>query len=119
MNSLLVVTLDITKQKQVESELKQMKTLLEGKKCYQVYHKRGKPCEPCPSIKCLETGKVEIEEINVQDGHTEGDNLIIEATDVLKNVCRSEDIIARWAVMSLLYYFQIQIEKQQKKLLNG
>ena len=39
---------------------------LEGKKCYQVYHKQNLPCDPCPSLRCLETGKVEREEINPQ-----------------------------------------------------
>ncbi len=103
VNSVLVVTRDITEQKQIEGELKQTKNLLEGlfesiqdgisvlnsdlsirytnrtiktwhesdlplegKKCYQVYHKRAVPCDPCPSTRCLETGNVEIEEIQVQ-----------------------------------------------------
>jgi PAS domain S-box-containing protein len=32
---------------------------LEGKKCYQVYHKRDRACEACPTIKCIKTGKTE------------------------------------------------------------
>ncbi|RXG62741.1 PAS domain S-box protein [Candidatus Atribacteria bacterium 1244-E10-H5-B2] len=32
---------------------------LEGKKCYEVYHNADKPCDPCPSLRCLESGKTE------------------------------------------------------------
>ncbi|OWZ84438.1 diguanylate cyclase domain-containing protein [Natranaerobius trueperi] len=225
VNTILVITRDVTKQKQDEKKLHQTKNLLEGlfesiqdgisvlnfdlsirytnktiktwyesdlplegKKCYQAYHKREVPCDPCPSIKCLQTGKVEVEEINVQTdigemwielysyplfeegydeptgvvefvrditdkkqteervrylsfhdtltglynrtyfeeefkridvdrqypisiiiadidglklvndehGHDAGDTLIIEAANLLKSVCRREDIIARW-----------------------
>jgi len=32
---------------------------LEGKKCYQAYHGRNQPCSPCPSRRCLQTGKTE------------------------------------------------------------
>jgi len=32
---------------------------LEGKKCYEVYHNSKKPCNPCPSLRCLESGKTE------------------------------------------------------------
>ncbi len=33
---------------------------LEGKKCYEVYHNADKPCEPCPTLRCLESGKTEL-----------------------------------------------------------
>ena len=33
---------------------------LEGKKCYEVYHNADKPCDPCPSLRCLESGKTEL-----------------------------------------------------------
>ena len=32
---------------------------LEGKKCYEVYHNADKPCDPCPTLRCLESGKTE------------------------------------------------------------
>ncbi len=34
---------------------------LEGKKCYEAYHKKDKPCAPCPTLRCLKTGKTERE----------------------------------------------------------
>ena len=34
---------------------------LEGKKCYEVYHNKDKPCDPCPTVRCLKTGKTERE----------------------------------------------------------
>ncbi len=38
---------------------------LEGKKCYQAYHNREFPCDPCPSLLCLQSGVMENEEICV------------------------------------------------------
>jgi PAS domain S-box-containing protein len=32
---------------------------LEGKKCFQCYRNNDKPCEPCPTIRCVKTGKTE------------------------------------------------------------
>jgi len=32
---------------------------LEGKKCYEVYQNADKPCEPCPTLRCWESGKTE------------------------------------------------------------
>ncbi|WP_462272751.1 PAS domain S-box protein [Methanohalophilus sp.] len=34
-------------------------TPLEGKKCYEAYHDRDKPCIPCPILRCRETGDTE------------------------------------------------------------
>jgi len=34
---------------------------LEGKKCYEAYHKKDKPCDPCPTLRCLKTGETERE----------------------------------------------------------
>ncbi len=36
---------------------------LEGKKCFQVYHNGRGPCDPCPTLRCLETGRTEREEV--------------------------------------------------------
>ncbi|BAI61619.1 putative histidine kinase [Methanocella paludicola SANAE] len=30
-----------------------------GKKCYQAYHGRSEPCEPCPSIRAIKTGSTQ------------------------------------------------------------
>lgn len=32
---------------------------LEGNKCFRVYHSRSRPCKICPTIRCLESGKME------------------------------------------------------------
>ncbi|MBN1796358.1 MAG: PAS domain S-box protein [Sedimentisphaerales bacterium] len=32
---------------------------LVGKKCYKAYHDADKPCEACPSLRCMKTGKPE------------------------------------------------------------
>ena len=32
---------------------------LEGKKCFQCYHNRETPCDPCPTIRALKSGKTE------------------------------------------------------------
>ena len=34
---------------------------LEGRKCYKVFHERETPCDRCPSIKALRSGKLEME----------------------------------------------------------
>ncbi len=32
---------------------------IEGKKCFQVYHNRTAPCNPCPTMRCMNSGKLE------------------------------------------------------------
>ncbi len=39
---------------------------IEGKKCYVCYQDRDKPCDPCPSLKAMRTGRVEQ---NIVSGH--------------------------------------------------
>jgi len=34
---------------------------LEGKKCYEVYHGRSQACEICPTLRALNTGKLEVD----------------------------------------------------------
>ncbi len=34
---------------------------LVGKKCYECYHNQSAPCEPCPTLRCLQSGKTERE----------------------------------------------------------
>ena len=34
---------------------------LEGKKCYVCYHDSDKPCDPCPTIRCIASGQTEQE----------------------------------------------------------
>ena len=34
---------------------------LEGRTCYECYHNNDKPCDPCPTLRCIETGKTERE----------------------------------------------------------
>ncbi len=40
---------------------------LVGKKCYEVYHLRKMPCEVCPSLRTLKTGKTAVETKALQD----------------------------------------------------
>jgi PAS domain S-box-containing protein len=37
------------------------KTPLAGKKCYECYHDKKEPCDPCPTLKALESGELESE----------------------------------------------------------
>jgi len=32
---------------------------LEGRKCYSAYHNRKRPCDPCPTLRCIKSGRVE------------------------------------------------------------
>jgi len=32
---------------------------LEGEKCYECYHDADKPCDPCPTLRCIESGETE------------------------------------------------------------
>ncbi len=34
---------------------------LEGKKCHLCYHNRNEPCDPCPTIRCIQSGRAERE----------------------------------------------------------
>jgi PAS domain S-box-containing protein len=36
-----------------------LNTPLEGKKCYEVYHNKKEPCDPCPTMRCITSGKTE------------------------------------------------------------
>jgi len=36
---------------------------LEGKKCYQAYHDRSEACEVCPTLRALDSGKLEVDEV--------------------------------------------------------
>lgn len=38
---------------------------LEGKKCFQAYHHKEEPCDFCPTTRCLETGRMEREEVRI------------------------------------------------------
>ena len=49
---------------------------LVGKKCYKAYQKRELPCDDCPSLRCLETGRVETGEKTIT--HSSGERRWIE-----------------------------------------
>lgn len=36
---------------------------LAGKRCYQAYHNRDAACPSCPTLRCMQTGRVECEEV--------------------------------------------------------
>ncbi len=42
---------------------------LTGKKCYHCYHNSDSPCDPCPTLRCLETGKTEVEIVKGPPGN--------------------------------------------------
>lgn len=41
---------------------------LEGKKCYTCYQNREAPCVPCPSLRCMESGHTERDEVSGSPG---------------------------------------------------
>jgi PAS domain S-box-containing protein len=43
------------------NEWYRVNTPLEGRKCYEVYHNRSKPCDKCPTYRAFKTGKTEID----------------------------------------------------------
>ncbi|MBN1918638.1 MAG: PAS domain S-box protein [Verrucomicrobia bacterium] len=48
--------------RQVNAVLEQWyaaKLPLEGKKCYECYHNADRPCEPCPTLRCIRSGRTE------------------------------------------------------------
>ncbi len=38
---------------------------MEGKKCYELFHHRPRPCFSCPALKCMKTGRVETRQITM------------------------------------------------------
>lgn len=42
-----------------------------GKKCYEVYHQRRKPCENCPTIRALNSGQKHFEIFNIKNSSSE------------------------------------------------
>lgn len=43
---------------------------IEGRKCYQLMHKRESPCEICPTFEAFETEKTVVSEWDCDNGHT-------------------------------------------------
>lgn len=41
---------------------------LEGQKCYEAYHGRRQPCDICPTLRAMQTGRLEMDEIPLTDG---------------------------------------------------
>ena len=67
-----VLTTDLTISR-VNDVMKQwyMKNLpLEGKKCYECYHNSDKPCDPCPTLRCIKSGQTEREIVRGLPGST-------------------------------------------------
>jgi PAS domain S-box-containing protein len=62
--SILDTDLTVVRVNKVMRELYAHMLPFEGKKkCYEVYHGRSKPCEICPTIRTLESGRLEMNEV--------------------------------------------------------
>ena len=62
--SILDTDLTVVRVNKVMRELYSHMLPFEGKKkCYEVYHGRSKPCEICPTIRTLESGRLEMNEV--------------------------------------------------------
>jgi PAS domain S-box-containing protein len=68
--SILDINLNILKVSEWMKDIYSLSSSSIGKKCFDVYHKRSKPCERCPTITCIETKKksTEILPIEYKDG---------------------------------------------------
>ncbi|MCK5196471.1 MAG: response regulator, partial [Desulfobulbaceae bacterium] len=95
---------------------------LEGKKCHSCYHDSDKPCDPCPTIRCIESGKTEWEIIPGLPGSP------IERVEVFSYPMKDQrtdevigvvefvrDITERTKILNDLY----QERAQQRTILNG
>jgi PAS domain S-box-containing protein len=87
---------------------------LTGKKCYECYHNRKEPCDPCPTLRALETGNLEKNIVSGLSNTDSGveylelfsypmeDNETGEITGVVEFVRditeqkRSNDALAKW-----------------------
>jgi hypothetical protein len=49
---------------------------LEGRKCHLCYHDRHKPCDPCPALRCIQTGRAESDIMPDADGRKLADRLM-------------------------------------------
>ena len=61
--SVLDANLNVVRVYQAMKNLCAHELPLEGKKCYEVYHGRSKPCKVCPTMRSLSTGKLEMNEV--------------------------------------------------------
>ena len=62
--SVLDTELNIIRVNQTMKNLYAHMIPLEGKKCYQAYHKRAKPCKICPTQRALKSGRLEEREVS-------------------------------------------------------
>jgi PAS domain S-box-containing protein len=74
--SVLDAKLNVVRVNQAMKNLYAHELPLEGKKCYEVYHGRSKPCSVCPTIRSLNTGKLEMNEVPLTG--KEGETGILE-----------------------------------------
>ena len=61
--SVLNADLTIRHTNSVMKQWYQQNQPLVGKKCYECFHNAHEPCTPCPTIRCLQTGKTERETV--------------------------------------------------------
>ncbi|MFO7712907.1 PAS domain S-box protein [Desulfosarcina sp.] len=61
--SVLDAQLNVVRVNQTMRDLYAHEQPLEGKKCYEAYHGRSKPCSVCPTIRSLSSGKLEMSEV--------------------------------------------------------
>lgn len=61
--SVLDAQLNVVRVNQTMKNLYAHELPLEGKKCYEAYYGRSKPCSVCPTIRSLSSGKLEMSEV--------------------------------------------------------
>jgi len=61
--SVLDTGLNIIKTNKIMEEWYAMHTPLAGKKCFACYQNASSPCDPCPSLRCIQSGKTESDEV--------------------------------------------------------
>ncbi|NOQ22388.1 MAG: PAS domain S-box protein [Candidatus Aegiribacteria sp.] len=57
--SVLKPDLTVTHVNEIMNGWYQKNLPLEGKKCYKAFHNADKPCSPCPTLRCLKSGRKE------------------------------------------------------------
>src|SRR6056297_74789 len=87
---------------------------LTGKKCYECYHNRKEPCDPCPTLRALETGNLEKNIVSglsntnadveylelfsypMEDNETGEITGVVEFVRDITEQKRSNDALAKW-----------------------